>query len=455
MARLTAKLEAHEDHADELAANRKIQARYDATPQGEQMQRAELRFHGAFKRSIAAFHQYRKEKKNAGELNDEGGLAPSPAKADDKPWVAEVEVAERPGPRRKPRTRGRRPSVADPGPVYIQATAGDSQWVAGVELAPPASPRRRRRPTAEIKPVEPKPVVELASAKTKMTSEPNLVQPENAGELASLETKMTSEPNLVQPENAVELASPETKMTSEPNLVRPENAGELASKQKKMTSKPNLARRRVRANRLSRRKNGEHRRSGPVRASDRPRPTAEIEPVEPKPVGELASKQKKMTSKPNLARRGVRANQLSRRKTARTANLARSERAGEPSKEEKNCREEDIPPTKALRSWDGAVNLKAHQPTPRPAWGKRWRRRSGRVYNRGLDFLDARILSRTEGRNARASAAASISAPWVLAAKRPRPLRKRHSFALCRALLLGGARRGSERRREAISNRAV
>ena len=77
MARLTAKLEAHEDHADELAANRKIQARYDATPQGEQMQRAELRFQGAFKRSIAAFQQYRKEKRNAGELNDEGGLVPS------------------------------------------------------------------------------------------------------------------------------------------------------------------------------------------------------------------------------------------------------------------------------------------------------------------------------------------------------------------------------------------
>ena len=42
MARLTAKLEAHEDHADEHAANRDIQARYDATPQGEQMQLAEL-----------------------------------------------------------------------------------------------------------------------------------------------------------------------------------------------------------------------------------------------------------------------------------------------------------------------------------------------------------------------------------------------------------------------------
>ena len=72
MARLTAKLEAHEDHADEHAANRDIQARYDATPQGEQMQLAELRFQGAFKRSIAAFQQYRKEKRNAGELNDEG-----------------------------------------------------------------------------------------------------------------------------------------------------------------------------------------------------------------------------------------------------------------------------------------------------------------------------------------------------------------------------------------------
>ena len=240
MARLTAKLEAHEDHADELAANRKIQARYDATPQGEQMQRAELRFEGAFRRSIAAFQQYRKEKKNAGELNDEGGLAPSPAKADDNPWVAEVEVAERPSPRRKPRTRGRRRPVADPGLVQIPATARDSQRVAGVELAQPASPRRSPRPTAEIEPVEPKPVVELASAVTKMTSKANPNEPESAGELASAETKMTSEPNLVQPENAGELASAETKMTSEPNLVQPENAGELASAETKMTSEPNL-----------------------------------------------------------------------------------------------------------------------------------------------------------------------------------------------------------------------
>ena len=45
------------------------------------------------------------------------------AKADDNPWVAEVEVAERPSPRRKPRTRGRRRPVADPGLVQIQATA--------------------------------------------------------------------------------------------------------------------------------------------------------------------------------------------------------------------------------------------------------------------------------------------------------------------------------------------
>ena len=122
MARLTAKLEAHEDHADELAANRKIQARYDATPQGEQMHGAELRFQGALRRSIAAFHQYRKEKRNAGELNDEGGLVPSPAKADDDPWVAEAELAERPGPRRKPRTRGRRLPV-EPKPVVELASA--------------------------------------------------------------------------------------------------------------------------------------------------------------------------------------------------------------------------------------------------------------------------------------------------------------------------------------------
>ena len=155
MARLTAKLEAHEDHADEHAANRDIQARYDATPQGEQMQRAELRFQGAFKRSIAAFQQYRKEKRNAGELNDEGGLVPGPAKADDKPWVAEAEVAERPGPRASLGPGGvdvRSPTRAwfkfKPRRVTASGWLGSSWRSQG---APGVA-----RPTAEIEPVEPK-----------------------------------------------------------------------------------------------------------------------------------------------------------------------------------------------------------------------------------------------------------------------------------------------------------
>ena len=176
-----------------------------------------------------------------------------------------------------------------------------------------------------------------------MTSEPNLVQPESAGELASAETKMTSEPNLVQPESARELASAETKMTSEPNLVQPESAGELASAEKKMTSEPNLVQPEsagelglvetqatardsqwVAGVELAQRASPRRRR--------RPRPRAKIEPVEPKPVSELASAETKMTSKPNLAR---------------------SERVVEPGKKEENSRE-DVSPTNGVEVKPGS-----------------------------------------------------------------------------------------------------
>ena len=160
--------------------------------------------------------------------------------------------------------------------------------------------------------VQPESAGELASAETKMTSEPNLVQPESAGELASAETKMTSEPNLVQPESAGELASAETKMTSEPNLVQPESAGELGPVETQATARD------------SQWVAGVERRSGqPPASRRRPRPRAKIEPVEPKPVGELASEETKMTSKPNLAR---------------------SEREGEPVVEEKKWRAQPIWP---------------------------------------------------------------------------------------------------------------
>ena len=197
--------------------------------------------------------------------------------------------------------------------------ARDSQWVAGVELAPPASPRRSPRPTAEMSPVEPKPVVELASAETKMTSKANPNEPENAGELASAETEMTSKANLVQPENAGELASAETKMTSEANLVQPENAGELGPVQTQATARDSQW---VAGVELAQRPRPRPRR----RPRRRRRPKAEIEPVEPEPVVELASEETKMTSQPNLAR---------------------SERVVEPCKKEENARE-DVPPTNGV-----------------------------------------------------------------------------------------------------------
>ena len=204
IARLTAKIEAHEAHAEEDAERRAFRARYDPTPQGEQMLRAELRFGGALDRSLAAFWKHRKEKEEfggmkeeAGELNDEAGIGSD--------WR---QTAEEIGP------------VADQDGVVTMADPVVDVLSEEQESA------------AEIEPVEPEPVSELASAETKMTSQANVAQPESAGELASAETKMTSQANLVHSESAGELASEETKMTSQANLARSEGVGEPSKEEK-------------------------------------------------------------------------------------------------------------------------------------------------------------------------------------------------------------------------------